>query len=96
MIETKEITEQEYYDWLRKSKVVENESCVFSSMIGVHEYATGICYNGVFYQISWGESLTERNEKGNRKICYWIREYYDYEKTPELLKKDDRQKELRF
>ena len=49
-----EITKEEYYEWLKSSRIVHSESCIFSSCCGPHSFATDIEKDGVLYELSWG------------------------------------------
>lgn len=50
----KDISEEEYNDWLKTSTIVEPERCSLSSCCGPHSFSTLIEKNGYLYELSWG------------------------------------------
>ena len=46
----KEIPQEEYYDWFKDASIIREESCVFSSFCGPHEFSTTISKNGMIYE----------------------------------------------
>ena len=67
----KEIPQEEYYDWFKDASIIREESCVFSSFCGPHEFSTTISKNGMIYELGWGwhiENSKTINWYGVRKL----------------------------
>lgn len=55
-----EITEKEYYEWLKDSTIVEDRHFTFTSFNGYHEGSTIIMKNGKIYDlIDWFDYAKE-------------------------------------
>ena len=60
-----EISQSEYYNWLKHSEIVCPESIRFSATCGIHEFGTIIRNQGTLYDLLWG------NDVENNESVYW-------------------------
>jgi hypothetical protein len=60
-----EITQEEYYNFIKTADKVGNEYCSFSSCCGPHSFSTEIQKDGMLYELSWGWYVE------NKKTKYW-------------------------
>lgn len=65
----KEITKEEYYNWLKNADRVEDEYSEFTSCCGPHTFATPIHKNGMLYTLYYGW-YTEEDKTPNSKYKY--------------------------
>lgn len=70
----KEITENEYNEFLKTSKIVVNEYCSFSSFCGPHSFTTEVINDGIRYELNWGWGWKDDHSKKDYSITELYKE----------------------
>lgn len=64
----KEITKEEYVEWLKSADTISDEYPIFTSCCGPHEFSRDIVKDGILYYLTWGWGWKENKEECNYRI----------------------------